>query len=135
MGMTSEEFEAQSGRFKIKHNLELGNYCIYDTKHNVIVGEDGGEPEDQLLVRDWVWVCDSLNALCSEIDSEGAKQFSRGYMAAVEMAIGECVEDGFGDETAPEAIERIRHAIDNNASHPRRRSRAERDLAKLEEIK
>lgn len=27
-----------------------------------IVGEDGGEPEDQLLVRDWKWVVKELNA-------------------------------------------------------------------------
>lgn len=26
------------------------------------IGCDGGEPEDQLLVRDWSWVCDALNA-------------------------------------------------------------------------
>lgn len=27
-----------------------------------LVGYDGGEPEDQLLVRDWSWVVDALNA-------------------------------------------------------------------------
>jgi hypothetical protein len=26
-----------------------------------LVGEDGGEPEDQLLVRDWKWVAPALN--------------------------------------------------------------------------
>jgi len=26
------------------------------------VGEDGGEPEDQLLIRDWRWVVPALNA-------------------------------------------------------------------------
>lgn len=26
-----------------------------------IIGEDGGEPEDQLLVRDWKWVAEALN--------------------------------------------------------------------------
>jgi hypothetical protein len=25
------------------------------------VGQDGGEPEDQLLVRDWKWVAEELN--------------------------------------------------------------------------
>jgi len=32
-----------------------------------ILGEDGGEPEDQKLVRDWKWVADELNKLA---DSE-----------------------------------------------------------------
>lgn len=26
------------------------------------IGRDGGEPEDQLLIRDWGWVCPALNA-------------------------------------------------------------------------
>jgi len=34
-----------------------------DGKALRIVGSDGGEPEDQLLVRDWEWVCHEMNAL------------------------------------------------------------------------
>ena len=33
-----------------------------------IVGSDGGEPEDQLLVRDWSWVADEMNKLANELD-------------------------------------------------------------------
>ena len=37
-------------------------WSIVDTADNTIVASDGGEPEDQLLVRDWSWVVKSLNA-------------------------------------------------------------------------
>ena len=35
-------------------------YRIEDAGH-VFVGEDGGEPEDQTLGRDWAWVVPALN--------------------------------------------------------------------------
>jgi len=34
-----------------------------------LVGQDGGEPEDQLLVRDWSWVVKELN-----------RAYKRGYL-------------------------------------------------------
>ncbi len=33
------------------------------------VGHDGGEPEDQLLVRDWSWVAEELNRVAAERDA------------------------------------------------------------------
>lgn len=39
-----------------------GSYnVIRDTASGEIVGEDGGQPEDQTLTRDWRWVVDALN--------------------------------------------------------------------------
>lgn len=42
-----------------------------------LIGADGGEPEDQLLVRDWSWVVEALNAAyargrrdCAELVNE-----------------------------------------------------------------
>lgn len=37
---------------------EYGNFCylLIDTRTGGVLGWDGGEPEDQLLVRDWKWV-------------------------------------------------------------------------------
>ena len=74
MGMSTEEFEAQradmSQRFYIDHHTdEVGDHCyvIMDRTTGDRIGEDGGEPEDQLLVRDWQWVVEALNA----VDAEG----------------------------------------------------------------
>jgi hypothetical protein len=36
--------------------------AVLDTERNVVVGTDGGEPEDQTLARDWDWVAPALNA-------------------------------------------------------------------------
>lgn len=44
-------------------------WAVYDTKRNEVVGCDGGEPEDQLLVRDWGWVAVALNAVAEENDA------------------------------------------------------------------
>ena len=41
---------------------EKFGWCVLDTETNTVIGEDGGEPEDQLLVRDWDWVVHALNA-------------------------------------------------------------------------
>lgn len=41
-------------------------WCIIDNQKKTIVGWDGGEPEDQILVRDFDWVVHALN----EVDSE-----------------------------------------------------------------
>ena len=38
-------------------------WCVVlfeDGKQKEIIGWDGGEPEDQVLVRDWDWVADAL---------------------------------------------------------------------------
>jgi len=45
--------------------LDFG-WILVDNKKNTIVGSDGGEPEDQLLVRDWSWVADLLNEVHEE---------------------------------------------------------------------
>ena len=38
-----------------------------------LVGEDGGEPEDQLLVRDWKWVPEEMNKLAVELAARDAR--------------------------------------------------------------
>ena len=40
-------------------------WVLIDTKTGEVIGYDGGEPEDQLLVRDWSWVPDILNKIAS----------------------------------------------------------------------
>lgn len=43
--------------------------CILDFKdpnHPVVVGTDGGEPEDKILCRDYSWVCGALNSVANE---------------------------------------------------------------------
>jgi len=42
------------------------HWFVYDSKTDRIVGEDGGEPEDQMLVRDWRWVEKELNRAYEE---------------------------------------------------------------------
>lgn len=73
MGLTTKELEdlaASSSRFYIIHS-HADEYmpecwaCI-DRTTGVAVGNDGGEPEDQLLVRDWYWVVQALNRLDQE---------------------------------------------------------------------
>lgn len=49
-----------------QQELLEGHWAIVDTHVPGIVGVDGGEPEDQLLVRDWAWVVEILN----EVDAE-----------------------------------------------------------------
>ncbi|MHA1169375.1 MAG: hypothetical protein ACTSRU_16230 [Candidatus Hodarchaeales archaeon] len=50
----------------------FGSFCWaiveFDDDDNPlrIVGEDGGEPEDQKLVRDWKWVEEELNLLADK---------------------------------------------------------------------
>lgn len=44
------------------------SWYLLDTKTNRVVGCDGGEPEDQLLVRDWAWVPYLLNKVANEKD-------------------------------------------------------------------
>ena len=41
---------------------DSSDYCwvLLDDADNII-GCDGGEPEDQVLVRDWSWVVDAMN--------------------------------------------------------------------------
>ena len=42
---------------------------IWDNLLNLFVDADGGEPEDQLLIRDWSWVADKLNEVHNESDN------------------------------------------------------------------
>lgn len=68
--MTAERFVVRSYRDLTK---EQQAYCredsfhLIDTETGRVVGSDGGEPEDQLLVRDWSWVVEELNALASAL--------------------------------------------------------------------
>ena len=40
---------------------------LFDTENERVVGQDGGEPEDQTLGRDWSWVPDEMNTLAARI--------------------------------------------------------------------
>lgn len=58
-----------------------GSYRLFvvDTVAKTVVGSDGGEPEDQTLVRDWAWVVGALNEAyqCGR-DDEYARHFGGG---------------------------------------------------------
>jgi hypothetical protein len=47
-------------------NGSFSHWALVDTVNGRELGADGGEPEDQLLVRDWEWVPKELNALQAE---------------------------------------------------------------------
>jgi hypothetical protein len=88
MGMSTAEYLAQveTGRFRILGTKDvqrvlpdaMPNHFDIDEwgwwlvefdaagKAVRIVGSDGGEPEDQLLVRNWSWVAKEMNALAAE---------------------------------------------------------------------
>jgi hypothetical protein len=80
--MGNDEFERQKNdgrRFYIDSvpDDEPGHYAamyrVVDRTTGQEVGRDGGEPEDQLLCRDWRWVVDALNAVAKEADALRAK--------------------------------------------------------------
>lgn len=50
-------------------------YCddhsyLVDAETGRVLGSDGGEPEDQTLLRDWDWVPNELNVLATELAGE-----------------------------------------------------------------
>jgi len=101
MGMSAKEYDVQRTdkalRFRIirhddvPHQLRDGCCPLQPTKHGCwrdcryaivefngekpvrVVGSDGGEPEDQLLVRDWSWVWVEMNKLAAQIADRDAK--------------------------------------------------------------
>lgn len=74
MGMSTAEFEKQktdtSKRFYVDNDGE--DWTVIDRSTGKVIGSDGGQPEDQLLVRNWSWVVDALNALSDETNSKPA---------------------------------------------------------------
>lgn len=70
--MTPRESESAAlpERFVVRRSSEVAyGYDIVDTRDGRIVGGDGGEPEDQTLLRDWKWVPVELNALAAKLSS------------------------------------------------------------------
>lgn len=95
MGMSTEEYERQRAdktlRFRIlghddvPRDLRLDCCPLQPTRHGCwrdcryaivefdgekpvrLVDWDGGEPEDQILTRDWRWVAEEMNKLASEV--------------------------------------------------------------------
>ena len=61
-----------SERFKVEELTDKWGtstgWRIVDTETGLEGGRDGGEPDDQLLIRDWAWVPKELNALAATID-------------------------------------------------------------------
>lgn len=43
-------------------------YELFDNEEQRVLGRDGGEPEDQLLCRDWNWVAKEMNKLANDIE-------------------------------------------------------------------
>lgn len=77
----------------ISSDILSSDYCwaIVDDQ-NQLIGCDGGQPEDQCLVRDWKWVCEALNnehasqsARIAELEAELAAE----SIAKVEAENGE----------------------------------------------
>ena len=56
----------------VEAGADLYWLCV-DTTDGRVLGVDGGEPEDALLVRDWKWVTRELNAVNAERDDARAK--------------------------------------------------------------
>jgi hypothetical protein len=112
MGMTTKEFDEQTGRFKIVHVDPEGSCCwaLVDTRTGRTLGHDGGEPEDQLLVRDWHWVREEMNAMAEAQDA---------LVEALRKADG-FLEDRFGnsdghdwrDESAAYVADQITKALE-----------------------
>jgi hypothetical protein len=57
-----------STRFEVRRDNARERYVLADTRDGRDVGEDGGEPEDQLLIRDWSWVAVEMNKLDDELE-------------------------------------------------------------------
>lgn len=53
-------------RFRVDYLGEM-RWGVIDTANGRLVGIDGGEPEDQLLCRDWKWVPEELNRLAATL--------------------------------------------------------------------
>lgn len=53
-------------------------WLVRDTLTGEEVGRDGGEPEDQTLVRDWDWVAKALNKLAASTPTRPT--LNRGHM-------------------------------------------------------
>lgn len=53
-------------RFRVDYLGEM-RWGVIDTANGRLVGIDGGEPEDQLLCRDWKWVPEELNKLAARV--------------------------------------------------------------------
>lgn len=62
--------EPKTERFRVEAYDEewRSGFRLIDTQTGEEVGRDGGEPEDQSLVRDWAWVPERLNAAESELE-------------------------------------------------------------------
>lgn len=92
MGMSVEEFEKQRNDLSLRFYIdeqedEDFGWVVRDRTTGEIVGEDGGEPEDQLLVRDWQWVASALNAVEEERRALAAEvERLRPYEEAVRRA-------------------------------------------------
>lgn len=89
MGMSTAQyqFQTRNGRFRIYETHDAatvipefkGEDCQWHLlefdaggKFLRLVGSDGGEPEDQLLVRDWQWVAEELNRMAAWQDQARA---------------------------------------------------------------
>lgn len=84
MGMTTEEYKAQSGRFRVlsfDDAAELGahvdapdefGFCLLDfsTSPPTFIGDDRCPPEDASLCRDFYWVCYAMNKLAEDAYSQ-----------------------------------------------------------------
>ena len=97
-------------RFVIKANADLvaagfivdddEGWSVFDSLTNRVIGSDGGEPEDQLLIRDWKWVIEALNAVDRELTTYREMDNARiaGYEAHSRgVPLNENPDPHFGD--------------------------------------
>lgn len=86
MGMTTEELEAQDGRFRIRRSVDEDSWVVVDMATGNLIGGDGGSPEDQILPRDWRWVPEALNRVAEESAEARARAESAEARARAEKA-------------------------------------------------
>lgn len=82
----------------------IDSWVLLDTERNEIVGHDGGEPEDQILLRDWDWV----GALANKISAERDEQRERAELAKRDYA--SCLRAGLSTTEALHAAIKERDA-------------------------
>lgn len=68
--------KAQARFIMVSRFTDNGAYshcALVDSTTGRELGCDGGEPEDQLLTRDWAWVADELNSLAAALTDAYAR--------------------------------------------------------------
>lgn len=85
---------------------------LFDTLENRVVGADGGEPEDQLLLRDWKWVPEEMNKLAAQLAAANERIAKREQeIARAWAALGVDPEEAADDPETAELADSIRVSL------------------------